>query len=155
MGSRRRFKHIAHGLFGSFISRNNDVDGFWGIGMLRKHAEEHRVREVQLDLMQRKITPTGFKFEKLVGEYGDRLNVYLDKNGSLHPLLTSALIQLNFEPDLREVKLVPRATWGDVFMLTVVLADDLGNEHGATGYGRCGVHDPKRELRSTRFISSL
>jgi len=29
----RELRNLAHGLAGTFISRNNDVSGYWGIGM--------------------------------------------------------------------------------------------------------------------------
>ena len=34
MAKSKELKNIASGLYGSFISRNNDVRGYWGVGKL-------------------------------------------------------------------------------------------------------------------------
>ena len=36
-----RLTNIANGLCGSFVSRNNDVEGYWAIGKLRLLAGQH------------------------------------------------------------------------------------------------------------------
>ena len=34
MSTRRELKSVAHALAGSFISRYNDLEGYWGLGVL-------------------------------------------------------------------------------------------------------------------------
>jgi hypothetical protein len=51
MGPWKNLKGIAGGILGSFLSRNNDLDGYWGMGILRLLAQEHGVEMVYLDLL--------------------------------------------------------------------------------------------------------
>jgi len=66
MGSRKEFKAIAHGLVESFISRNNDVSGYWGIGKLYSHIVSTGVKDLKIDLIQRTIEPKNEEFEILI-----------------------------------------------------------------------------------------
>lgn len=43
MTRRGELKDVALGVLGSFVSRNNDVDGYWCLGLLRALADAQRV----------------------------------------------------------------------------------------------------------------
>jgi hypothetical protein len=60
---------IASALHGSFISRNNDVAGYWGIGKLCLLAQQHTTTIVRLDLVAGSIAPGSSEFAKLVSGY--------------------------------------------------------------------------------------
>src|SRR5689334_7137532 len=52
-----RLKGIANGLLGTFVSRNNDIGGYWGIGILRSYAGSRNEPEVKIDLLNAEPNP--------------------------------------------------------------------------------------------------
>jgi hypothetical protein len=140
---RRELASTVHGLYGSFISRNNDVDGYWGIGKLRLHAQEVGSNTVRFDLVDELIQPPSSDFQRLVERYHIKFLSYAASR-----FASSALIELNFKPTPPTERIVPMNTWGDMFRLTVTIKDDRGRVYSRDGYGYCGPHDPKRESRS-------
>ncbi len=53
MAGCKKLKNIAHGLLGTFLSRNNDIGGYWGIGVLKQYAIRHDLAEIIFDLHAR------------------------------------------------------------------------------------------------------
>ena len=147
MARRKEFKNIAAGLHGSFISRNNDVDGYWGIGKLFALAEKHDVASVRIDLLSELITPQSKKFDRLLRTYMSFLHERMSAREMPSTWLKSAVIELEFRLDEWPQEYEPRNYWGDPFYLKVVLVDDMGREYSVSGYGRCKKHSPLREQR--------
>jgi len=147
MPRRKELKNIASGILGSFISRNNDVVGYWGIGQLNLHAHRQSVTKVCIELISCSISPPNTLFSKLVSGYRDVLIARLNKM-DIHPSwVAAAIIELDFKPDV-PFQFVPMTTWGTLFKLTVSITDDRGIKHAVTSYGYSGSHDPKKETRS-------
>jgi len=40
MASRKQFQDLADAVVSRFVSRNNDIGGFWGVGVLSRHLHE-------------------------------------------------------------------------------------------------------------------
>ena len=150
MAKRKELKSIASGLCGSFISRNNDVSGYWGIGRLNLLARQCNVQTVHIDLLMQSMSPTSPQFSKLVTGYSQILQSRLFARRIPANFVVSATIELDFKPELSLIKNVPIATWGAPFGLNVTLVDDRGTNHAVSGYSYCGPHDPLRESRSAR-----
>jgi hypothetical protein len=74
-------KNVASGLYGSFISRNNDVAGYWGIGKLCLLVQNRKTTTVQLDLLARTITPESPETTKLLAGYRLLLQEHLSAQG--------------------------------------------------------------------------
>jgi hypothetical protein len=51
MSPRKNIKGVALGLLGTFVSRNNDIDGYWDIGVLRLYSEKHHLSTLTFDLL--------------------------------------------------------------------------------------------------------
>jgi len=64
-------KGAALGVLGSFVSRNNDVDGYWGIGKLYSHALRTDAKTIAIDLVGRTITPPSDEFRSMVSRYSE------------------------------------------------------------------------------------
>ncbi|MCC7249008.1 MAG: hypothetical protein IT473_10330, partial [Lysobacter sp.] len=143
---RKELKNIASGLLGSFISRNNDVAGYWGIGQLSSLAAKNSVDSVRIDLILGSITPPNAFFSELVSGYSRILNQRLLACDIPPPWLRSATIELNLNPE-PPPKRVFSTTWGSLFELTVTLVDDKFTEHAVSAFGYCAPHDPIREYR--------
>jgi hypothetical protein len=75
--AQRSAQPLAAGLYGSFISRNNDVAGYWGIGKLCLLAQQRRTTIVRLDLVAGSIAPESAEFAKLVSGYVAMLKTHL------------------------------------------------------------------------------
>ena len=51
MSAYKQLKGIAAGLAGTFISRNNDVDGYWGMGVIYSEVSARGVSAVTFSLL--------------------------------------------------------------------------------------------------------
>jgi len=145
---RKELKGIAAGLYGSFIGRNNDVGGYWGIGKLCLFAQQCNTHIVHLDLMSQSISPPSPDFAKLVAGYSSMLQRHLASKRIPSERVTAAVIELDFSPPYPSGKRIPIMTWGDLFRLTVSITDDRGKVHTIEDYGHCAPHDPRRERES-------
>ena len=148
MARHKELKSIASGLYGSFISRNNDVAGYWGIGKLCLLAQQHRTTIVRLDLVAGSIAPGSSEFAKLVSGYVAKLKTHLSAREIPESWIASAIIELDFKPEYPVGKQIPISTWGDPFKLTVTIRDDRQKRHEVHGYSYSAPHDPRRERRS-------
>lgn len=148
MARRKELKSIASGMYGSFISRNNDIAGYWGIGKLCLFARRRRTTIVRLDLLKESIAPEGSEFAKLLAGYAAKLKAHLSARGVPERWVTSAIIELDFKPEYPIDKQIPISTWGDLFKLTVTIVDDTQRRHEVRGYSYTAPHDQARESRS-------
>uniref|UniRef100_UPI00402BF365 hypothetical protein n=1 Tax=Methylomonas sp. PHL2-19 TaxID=3438878 RepID=UPI00402BF365 len=153
MARRKQFKNIASGLYGSFISRNNDVGGYWGIGKLRLLAQQNGVQVVRIDLLAKSIIPVSLEFSKLICGYHSLLKKHLYAEGIPENWLASVTVELDFKPEPPSGKHITIATWGSLFKLVVNIADDMKKNHTVSGHGYCGPHNPRKESKSARTES--
>ena len=68
-----KLKNIANGLLSSFMSRNNDVYGYWGIGKLCSFILDKKLNSIEIDLINGQIRPINSEFRLLVAQFSDRL----------------------------------------------------------------------------------
>ncbi len=137
MPRRKELRGAAFGLLGSFVSRNNDVSGYWALGKLRKLAVKTNVSTVRVDLLNLMVTPPSEDFAPMAKRFQQMLGAQLKARRMPVEWVSAAAVSVEFALD-------------DAFKCAVVIADDKGREHRATTSGTSWVHDPARELRSTR-----
>ena len=53
--NRKDLKGIAGGIASSFISRNNDINGYWALGILYKRATEKKLINLKFDILNLKM----------------------------------------------------------------------------------------------------
>ncbi|MCF6252785.1 MAG: hypothetical protein L3J75_16185 [Methylococcaceae bacterium] len=147
MARRKELKNIAAGLYGSFISRNNDVAGYWGIGKLCLLAEKQQTSGVCINLLEDKMSPKCGEFNNLLSGYKEKLNKYLRSKDISESWVVSAEIHLNFKPEPPK-KHIPITSWGSLFQLSVAIKDDRGKVHDISGYGYCAPHNVTKESKS-------
>ncbi|MCL2020709.1 MAG: hypothetical protein FWG81_01025 [Betaproteobacteria bacterium] len=150
MTRRKEIKGIASGLYGSFISRNNDVGGYWGIGKLCLLAKQRKTTIVELNLLAQTISPESLLFAEMFVGYRNFLQKHLAARNIQPSMLTSAKIELNFNPSDRPEKYVPVMSRGKLFKLSVVIIDGRSKVHAVSGYSHCEPHNPNRESQSVR-----
>ena len=144
MPRRRELRGAALGLLGAFVSRNNDVGGYWALGKLYKHAKTTSGSEVRVDLVKTTITPPNAQFAGMIEYFHQMLASQLLARALPSDWLTAAEIAVQFtgQKDAKEP--------GDVFECLVTLTDDRGRPHRARASGSCWAHSPFRESKSTR-----
>ena len=144
MPRRKELRGVAFGLLGSFVSRNNDVSGYWAVGRLYQHAVKTNASNVCVDLLDLTITPPSADFAAMATHFQRMLGAQLSARHLPVDWVRAATICVEFgrvkSPD----------TPGDVFNAVVMITDDKGRAHNATANGACWIHDPARELRSIR-----
>ncbi|EGU39774.1 hypothetical protein VISP3789_08618 [Vibrio splendidus ATCC 33789] len=151
MGRRRELGSIASGIVGSFASRNNDVDGYWGIGKLCKFAECQSSKAITVDLKNRGIKPSAKEFDLMVCSYSEMLFRLMGKRELPNSWLVSATIRVEFDVEYQHEHHYWRCELGKPCTLICEILDDIGRTHKANAYVNCLPHNPNRECRSSRF----
>ncbi len=145
MPRRKELRGAAFGLLGSFVSRNNDVSGYWALGKLYKHAVKANASTVCIDLLDLTIAPPNDDFAAMALHFQQRLGAQLKARDLPADWVRAATVCVKFgrarSPD----------ALGDVFNCIVVITDDEGRKRHAIANGTCWMHDPAREQRSARI----
>jgi hypothetical protein len=99
-------------------------------------------------LLTETIAPESPQFAKLLAGYHSILQKHLAARSIPLSWVVYANIELNFKPEERPKKHVPIVSWGNLFKLSVVIADDRNKEHTVFGFSYCGPHNPRKEHQS-------
>lgn len=142
---RKALKNIAAGLCSSFMSRNNDVDGYWGIGKLCLFSQQRKTQSVRLDVLACESLPASEEFLGLMRDYHLRLQKHLKAKNIPESCVKSVVFEVEFNADTK-------ALWA-LFKVTASITDDENITRCVAGFGRCLPHSAKRELRSARVSS--
>lgn len=153
MVKRKQLKNLAYGIAGRFTSRNNDLNGYWALGILYSAAADAGTSTISLDILSQTAKPS-FQYSSrlLTG-----LQKYMDDRLERLQLIGhvfAATIDIEFDVAAPPLRIVRRTPWGEPYVGKVTLTDDLGQERSALFGGCCGKHDPLREHRSTRTYAS-
>ena len=146
-----KLRGVAINILGSFVSRNNDLDGCWAIGKLYDVAKECRTGIVTLNLLSKEIEPCGtqWDFSQMLDKYASMLVIHLGKVGVPADSLTKAAIQLWFDSAVIDVR-PPTYLPGLPFRCTFELGDNAAHLLSVSHLGVARPHDPLKEARSTR-----
>lgn len=139
---RKALRGIAADVAASFISRNNDCDGYWTVGKLHSYAREHSATKILIDVSGQ-LPGALSEFASMAAKYGSMIETQAAAKG-----LGTCVGQIEVEFDFPRTKLCSADETG--FTCTVTIIDDRGQVwiHRASGCSH--PHDPKRELRSSR-----
>lgn len=154
MPRRKELKGIAFGIASSFSSRNNDVDGYWALGVLYKLAAEAGSYCFSLNLKDGESAPAFLFSRRIADPYCAFLGEQLEKKGFAWGHVASAIIAVDFNVSPTKKQIMFKSTWGEPFVCRVHLTDDLNRVWSSEFRGWCGIHDPVREHRSTRRYAS-
>ena len=147
MARRKDLKNIASGLAGTFISRNNDIDGYWGIGKLCLLAQQSGHSQVRVDLWPIGLTPAHQPFHCAVAAQRTRLEQRLERQGIPKQWISSVSLHLVFSGANAPSTPLHR---GKPFTLTAAIVDDQSRSRAVTVNGFCQPHHPGKEARSNR-----
>ena len=127
------------------MSRNNDISGYWGPGVLYRETLSSEKR-VKLDLLVGAATPATALANFASTQLAEKLDELLGKVKSSLSQLSRAEIVVEFE----KAGIGPVPAWarrGEPFLCTVTLADGRGHLYSSSEISRCEPHDPAREQR--------
>ncbi|MEZ4459163.1 MAG: hypothetical protein R3E66_05460 [bacterium] len=147
MGRRRDLKGIAAGISGKFVSRYNDLDGYWALGVVYAALKEPQPT-FELDVLSGESTPALAASRRLSTPFRLYLEDHLERR-ELEGCVAGAVVKVEFNIDVSGRRKLPN-TWGEPFRCCVRLTDDLGVVRQFEVLGWCGRHNPKREHRSAR-----
>jgi hypothetical protein len=148
MPRRREFRGIAFDLLGAFMSRNNDVGGYWAVGKLYELARAYKACEVRVDLVRSLVTPPGPEFNDMVRRFRQWISDRITARRMQSEWLRDAFVTVRF--GAKKIAASP----ANAFECTVTITDDLGRTHSAQGNGACWAHDPSKESKSLRASAS-
>jgi len=150
MPRRKELKGIANGLLSSFLSRNNDVDGYWAIGVFYQCAAKYGNNTFELDLLSGESKPY-FQYSKRASEpYRKYLFDQMKKKGFEEFQAVKVLIKFEFDKSSGKRNIERKLTWGEPFVCEISLTDDLDRTWLIQQHSWCGQHNPNKETRSTR-----
>lgn len=159
MRRRAELKCIGSGVLHSFLSRNNDLEGYWALGKLFLYAKYAGETSVSLDLFNGHVSSTlqrscslyqATNFDVLTTRYGGMLLRLLSKRGVPLEWLAKAVIKIDFERADIVPGYLPPGIHASPLVCSLLLTDDLSHSHVLSITGWCWPHNPAMELRSTR-----
>lgn len=148
MIAKSKFNHTAAGLLSKFISRNNDIEGYWGLGVLYTEARASANR-VTLDLLEETAQPASPVCVGAARTWARYLRLALARHGISAQALSAASVSIEFALAL---PIRPRyIPYGDPFVCLVHLRSADGREFIRRTTGYCLPHDQFQGSRSTRW----
>jgi hypothetical protein len=150
---RRELKNIAYGIISSFNSRNNDLLGYWGIGVLCLSAQRLKADFFVLDILNKSATPLEVQAKTAAYKYNKILISALEKRQAPILWISSALLTLTFNPEYQEEFHSFGSALGSRYICSLEITDDFGKKHRAKSGGICWAHNAERESRSGRACS--
>ena len=148
MIAKGKFNHTAAGLLGKFISRNNDIDGYWGLGVLYMEALASGNRVV-LDLLEGGAQPPSTVCTGAARTWAHYLRAALAGHGLAADALAAATLSIDF--GLPAPKRPPYIPHGDPFECVVRLRSADGRDVTRREIGYCLPWDRFHGSRSTRW----
>jgi hypothetical protein len=146
---RRKINGVVAGILGSFVSRNNDIGGYWAIGKLYEHARKNQTHNLTIDLATSEILPDGLEFRPMVRGYSSRLADRLAYYAVPMEFISIARIALAFDAAVLAAR-PPSSMPGMPFRCTLEVIDKLGRGFAASHVGVARPHNPLKETRSAR-----
>jgi hypothetical protein len=140
---RNKLRGVALSIAHSFSSRNNDLNGYWAMGILCAHAIATKHEEVNIDLLGMEISPANDELRPIAEHYSKLLAANLAGQRVASDAVVRADVSARFdiEPDAK------RALGELPFVCTVTLGDQQKNQATAEASGSCWPHSPLRESR--------
>ncbi|WP_336749978.1 hypothetical protein [Pantoea vagans] len=150
MARRSELKGVANAINGSFISRNNDFNGYWSIGQIKSFALDNGLTSVTFPLTLPITNPASNLQSYTANHYAKMLKSLLNKQKLPSHWVSNAVIEIDFNANAKHGKLYEDTTSGKPFQCTCKITDDSDRDYSSIMYGRCLPHSVVRELKSTR-----
>ncbi|WP_417442066.1 hypothetical protein [Idiomarina sp.] len=149
MPRRKELKNIAQGVVSSFVSRNNDFDGYWELAKLYDLAENNSGAKVSIDLIQSNICPPSEAFEPLVIMWRSKFLKMLNSRSIPLYWVSSAVVHANFDVEYA-AKLHKLGMYGEPCTCECEIVTDSGIKYTESAGTRCMPFSRAWFQRSTR-----
>lgn len=150
MPRRKELKHVAFCVLQSFISRNNDIEGYWAIGKIYLMLLHTPSLRLNLDLKNLRCSPEINTLTPVLEQYAHTLQYILKRKGFAFNALNLSMIEIIAYPN------DPAAPNKNIrphrLHCQIILKDDLNNNHCFEQSVWCWAHDPDKELKSSRTV---
>ena len=150
MGHHKELIDVILGILNSFNSRNNDLQGYWALGVLYRFAKYNNVQSLKFDLLNQIIEPEEANFYQIISEYHSKLDRLLNKKKMNLNCLQSAIITIDFGLYTKHHKKI-KYPIGGPYVITGRLIDDRGKIFESIIYGKCRSRNPTQEQQSGRI----
>ena len=154
MASRRALLGVADGTASAFANRDNDVDGWWALGLLLAETEPAEP-DYSLDLLTGETRPESLTpaLDELGPAWARYFGWTLARQGVPSGRVATALLTVHFRRDEAVYAWYP-GIWNRPFECTVTILDDRGRRYQRTVAGQCTRLDefgnPNHWLRPMR-----
>lgn len=138
MKNRSRLKHAASGLLARFMSRNNDYQGFWTLGVLYSSVRT-APWHVELNLISGDAYPTNKITTSVAAEQSTFLRTALAKQNIAWHSVKRATLTVQFNA---RVQVGYTGTRGEPFVCIVELESAAGRSATVSLVGRCAAWAP-------------
>ncbi|OJT44602.1 hypothetical protein BSR04_04670 [Serratia plymuthica] len=152
MARRIELKGIANSLNESFISRNNEFDGYWSIGWLKLFAIERGLSAVKFSFPIHKSNTSSVLINYIEQCYTCMLAGLLGKQRLPDSWVRDVSIIIDFDAIVEDSQLHNYPALGEPFKCYCQITDDNGRLYSSIIYGRCRPHSKVIELQSTRCL---
>jgi hypothetical protein len=146
----KALKGIAHGLLRTFVSRNNDLNGYWGLGVLRLFSETNRMPVITLELLDKEPNLSDSPIHATRDIYQKWFYSAIEKFGIYRSEIAQASISIRFST-FDELPSTVRDTRGEPYECIVNIVRVDGKKYQASKVGVCALHDPAKERRRLRL----
>ncbi len=139
-------QNVANGLLGTFVSRYNDIGGYWALGVLRSLVERGGVDRIEIDLL--KTTNGDPSIQLIARKYKEWLEKRLREVHILLEDMSIARIEIEFLSTFDGHRDLVKDTRGFPYKCTVEIRRGDQKLYMAEKLGVCATHDPTKELRN-------
>ena len=141
MARRREIQGVCNDLLESFVSRNNDIKGYWAQGIYQAHMCRTGQAAIIFPLIPVTNESEGHPFEETINFYRDRI----------FSTMEARKIPTDW---LAEAVLVVHSTASNKLRVDARLISDLGHSFTSRKHVAARMHDERTEHRSRRWPSS-
>tara|TARA_R110002110_G_scaffold415718_1_gene654159 strand:- start:626 stop:1186 length:561 start_codon:yes stop_codon:yes gene_type:complete len=146
MAKRKHLKGITNSFHDKFLSRNNDLNGYWALGMLYKDsASAGESSNIIIDLLQCTSEPVLSHTEYLCRFFNVFVCEQLHHYGLSLKYVNEIKITILFNISKVPKEQTMASAWGEIFKIKVELIDDLNKRYIRESKGWCWRHNPQRE----------
>lgn len=149
MPTRKEFRGVANDMVDSFVSRNNDVGGYWAMGKLYKHAKDRKTGTVFVDFKNGEIAPPSLEYQHMAEHHMSVLRWQMYARNMPPYWIKKARAFVSFYPTFAGSSL-HLAHGYDAYVCVLEIKSDMGRTYSATRRGRCWPHDPTKEHKSAQ-----
>jgi len=154
MPRRRELKGITINFAKLLSGRNNDYLGYWAVGQLSLLAQENNVESITFDLLNLSNCLGSPQALEMCQQMKAELDRLLEAQKIPCVWVKSVSVKFSFNQEYQEKYHYWRSALGKHYLVSVKIETDLGYINKALEGGNVNPHDPTKEQRSNRLLTS-